>query len=568
MSQVYVGNGNGGGGGAHDYHVARYIVSAGGASDGANFTTIAAAYTAATLAGAPQTVFLQPGTYTENITLAPGINLAAFDCDAQYSSPNVIISGKLSATFSGEMTISGIALQTNGDYCLEITGTNSTTIIFSNAQIRATNHNAIHANTSGGAGMSFFTSTGNIIGNFNFFTCLTSGGVNIYAGCTFARVSGTIIADTFDNVSLNVNNSIYQNPIVMSGNSNGFNFENSFNTNASVTTITINNTTGGDSNHITNSRVESGSAPAISIGAGASAKVSESDIFSNNTNAITGAGTLNYGHITFTGGSSGVNVATQNALPVLPAAGGGGIVTLVADDAGTATGTNVTVSGGVTGLTTTASASTLDLEGILNGASGGTGLDNTGLTIDLSGGVPGYVMTSDPSGNGTWEPAGAGGSATAFYAYSSTTTTNNNVMGGAAPGPYTVQFDSTHRNDGGAFNTATGLYTAPTTGFYHFTGVLYFNSSAGFTAGTEVLAMSIGSVQSQVFYQQLTIVASNSSMDICLPYSFDMQMTTGDTIGLSAFCDNALQNVSLIGAPTSTSPFNTYCSFSGFFVGS
>ena len=60
-------------GSINDLHTARYIVSAGGAIDGANYTTIATAYAAAVAAGGVQTVFIQPGTYTENITLSPNV---------------------------------------------------------------------------------------------------------------------------------------------------------------------------------------------------------------------------------------------------------------------------------------------------------------------------------------------------------------------------------------------------------------------------------------------------------------------------------------------------------------
>src|SRR5574338_1448725 len=50
--------------GTSDLHTARFIVSAGGAPDGANYTTITAALAAAVAAGGNQTVFIQPGTYT------------------------------------------------------------------------------------------------------------------------------------------------------------------------------------------------------------------------------------------------------------------------------------------------------------------------------------------------------------------------------------------------------------------------------------------------------------------------------------------------------------------------
>lgn len=45
--------------------------------------------------------------------------------------------------------------------------------------------------------------------------------------------------------------------------------------------------------------------------------------------------------------------------------------------------------------------------GVLLGLNGGSGVANTGLTITLSGGSAGLVLTSDSSGNATWAAAGA-----------------------------------------------------------------------------------------------------------------------------------------------------------------
>ena len=44
--------------------------------------------------------------------------------------------------------------------------------------------------------------------------------------------------------------------------------------------------------------------------------------------------------------------------------------------------------------------------GVLLGLNGGTGVANTGLTITLSGGAAGLVLTSDSSGNATWAASG------------------------------------------------------------------------------------------------------------------------------------------------------------------
>lgn len=158
-----------------------------------------------------------------------------------------------------------------------------------------------------------------------------------------------------------------------------------------------------------------------------------------------------------------------------------------------------------------------------------------------------------------------GGAAEAFSAYCSTNQAN--VLGGSAPGPYTIPFNATTRNDGGAYSTGSGLFTAPSDGFYCFCATIYLNSAAGFTAGTEVLVTCISNVDSQVFYQKLTIDATNASTNTCLPYTFMRQMTAGDTIGVTAFCNNLNEDVSIVGNPLSPSSLTTYTSFSGFKAG-
>ena len=100
-----------------------------------------------------------------------------------------------------------------------------------------------------------------------------------------------------------------------------------------------------------------------------------------------------------------------SSLPTWQAGGGGGGITTIDGNSGSITGSTVTINGGTTGLTTSGATATMSLTGVLVGANGGTGVANTGLTIDLSSGSTGYVLTSDSSGNGTWQ-AGGGGSVT------------------------------------------------------------------------------------------------------------------------------------------------------------
>lgn len=290
-----------------DLHTARFIVSAGGSSNGANYTSIANAITAAVAAGGNQTIFIQPGTYTENLTLAANINLSAYACDSQ--TPNVTITGKLTATFSGRCSISGINLRTNGDYVLELTGANSPRVHLIDCYLTLTNANGIHV-TGTGALAVLYRCNGDCSANTYFIA--TAGGVRAYY-CVFESGTTTTTNSTFANADLELDYTYMAAPITTSGTGSVGLYKAQI-----ICTNTTALTHGGSgSSTAMETRFESGSASAISIGATLS--VIHSSVFSTNTNAITGAGTLMYGMIVFygSGASSTVNTNTQTALATL-----------------------------------------------------------------------------------------------------------------------------------------------------------------------------------------------------------------------------------------------------------
>src|ERR1043166_1875682 len=115
------------------FTTAKWIVSA-TASDGTH-TTIA---TALTSASSGDTIFIRPGTYTENLTLKAGVNIAAFICDGY--TPNVTISGTLTLTTAGTVSISGIRLQTNSAAVLAVTGSAASNVFLINCYLNLTNN--------------------------------------------------------------------------------------------------------------------------------------------------------------------------------------------------------------------------------------------------------------------------------------------------------------------------------------------------------------------------------------------------------------------------------------------
>jgi hypothetical protein len=169
----YVGTGSGPA--SDDYHVARFIVGAGGAADGANYTTLALAYAAAVSAGGNQTIFLQPGTYNIGTqVLTAGINIAAFDCDAL--TPNVTINGKMTANITGNVSFSGINFTNATDNILSVSGSGVCKFQFAGCFINVSGNAPAFLNTNANAVFQFNGCMGDISGTDTYFD-MTGGGV-------------------------------------------------------------------------------------------------------------------------------------------------------------------------------------------------------------------------------------------------------------------------------------------------------------------------------------------------------------------------------------------------------
>ena len=231
-----------------------------------------------------------------------------------------------------------------------------------------------------------------------------------------------------------------------------------------------------------------------------------------------------------------------------------GIVNLIADNSGIATGESVTISGGSTGLTTTASSSTVDLTGVLVGANGGTGVANTSRTITLSSGATGKVLTSDSSGNGTWATNPVPG-----YAFSAYLTNSiSNVTGNGTV--YTIVYDTTLVNASSVYSTSTGLFTAPVNGIYQFNYQILVATTSGSPYYSTMNALII--INGTQLYKNPTVYGWPNSYDINMG-SVTIPLSSGDTvgIGIGGNSQSGTLDVSVVGGPV-----NRENNFSGFLV--
>lgn len=128
------------------------------------FQTITAALAAAT---AGQTIFIRPGTYTENITMVAGVNLAAYE--ASGFNENTKINGQISCSYSGTCSISGLCLTNASADCVVISGVAATFLKIVDCFILA---------PSGGGGPFFFMSGGSTNSYIQIDHCMGEVGLN------------------------------------------------------------------------------------------------------------------------------------------------------------------------------------------------------------------------------------------------------------------------------------------------------------------------------------------------------------------------------------------------------
>ncbi len=152
-----------------------------------------------------------------------------------------------------------------------------------------------------------------------------------------------------------------------------------------------------------------------------------------------------------------------------------------------------------------------------------------------------------------------GGSATGFYAYVNSNIANatgNNVI-------YDVIFNATLRNDNSVFNTTTGVFTADQTGLWTFQSTLYMTN---ITTSTTLVGSFKGSVVSEIF-ANAGAGAVNGFGTFIQSGSFTIPMTSGDTMAIQAFSNEAAQTVTVGGSAIASGSLSSYTTFSGFFVG-
>lgn len=283
---------------------AKWIVSS-DATQGTH-TTIAAALTSAS---SGDTIAIRDGTYTQDQTLKAGVNLCAYGGSGL--TPNVTIVGNLTASFAGTCTISGIRLQTNSANLLTVSGSSATIVNLVDCYLNCTNNTGIsYSSSSGSSKINVYTCSGDLGTTGIGFWSNSGAGSFLVRDSQFSNSGSSLTASTNSAGVVTLRNNSFASPI--SSSSTAVLQLTSINVDCSALNTTAVTHNGTGSNSVCEQcTVGSGTASAVSIGTGATLQMTGGQYRSSNTNCITGAGTVEYSCLSFTGSSSTINTTTQ-----------------------------------------------------------------------------------------------------------------------------------------------------------------------------------------------------------------------------------------------------------------
>lgn len=304
--------------GANDLHVARFIVASSTAGTGANYTTIQSAINAAAGTGIPATVFIQPGTYTENLTFADRVDLMSFVGESTKGQVTIIGTHTDGAATKG-LAIGGIRFELSSGGTM-FTVTNGTQIQFRECYFK------IYGNSTGFSDTTNVT-TGlieliNCVGDLSdtntiLFSKSGSGIIridNLYMQTQISTATVPTAASTVSAGTVAIYNSWMVIRITSSGTASLYVYNTSWtydgtNKTANSTYLTF----GGSGTNVMNGcYLDSGTSIACTISAATT--VSNTTIKSSNASAISGASSISYGGLRYSGTSSNNAVTTQVPL--------------------------------------------------------------------------------------------------------------------------------------------------------------------------------------------------------------------------------------------------------------
>jgi len=263
-----------------------------------NFATIQAALDAANASGIDQTIWVQPGTYTEDLTLYPGLLVEG-------STMESMITGNHTPPSSGIFTFKNVFLTAASGDIFSSAAAGTAVLMCDNCYISVTNGYIYDLpNWTGILAIVHCTDSSannGIINNTAGATALIS---NSYAG------RGTGNTFTYAGGNLDIIGSRIACPISVSGASTVVVNEGS----SLLGNITTADTT---TTNITNTKISTDAAQAITHNSANVLTLADVNIDTSNATAIGGSGTIIFGSVTFLDSDTIAGTITQTLTPIL-----------------------------------------------------------------------------------------------------------------------------------------------------------------------------------------------------------------------------------------------------------
>lgn len=336
--------------GLNNYNTTKYLVNP--IAGLGTHTTIGAALTSAS---SGDDIYIMPATYTENLTLKAGVNLISYNTDSLGGTVTII--GKLSASFSGTCNITGIRLQTNSAFLLELTGANATIVNISNCYLNCTNATGISSTGSNSsAKVNVYDSYGDLGTTGIALFAFTNGSMSLYR-FVLNNSGGSVTANTISGNTASINYSYLGNGITTSGSTAYLVVRNCFFDVGNATPITSNATPAGVQTTLFDSYFSCGNATPFVVGASSIIQCTGCTTFSSNAACVTGSGQFNYGTLVQANTKGTLSATTLQAFGTL---GNQTSTSPSAGYIGEVISTNVLVGSAVT-LTTSTNANVMSM---------------------------------------------------------------------------------------------------------------------------------------------------------------------------------------------------------------
>lgn len=292
------------------FTVAKWVVSA-DATQGTH-TTIQAAITAAS---SGDTIWIRDGTYTENLTLKVGVDLAAATADAY--EPNVVIKGKCTLTTAGTVSMSGIELMTNSDFCIAVTGSAASIIILNACLVNCADNTGISF-TSSSSSSSIQINNSNLTITTGALFASSSAGTLFFDNCFYVQGSST---DSTISAGMVQFVACYGSlTITTSGTADFYSQGSHFQAGGTAGAIVLTHGGSGANSYVAFSSFQNNSNtnPAVSISVGATLKTTQSSFinFNGSVASVSGAGTLVYSLIDSNITTNTLNVSNYTKVPI------------------------------------------------------------------------------------------------------------------------------------------------------------------------------------------------------------------------------------------------------------